>query len=229
MPRPSSIRAGRAGTVVRFTTTVDGDLAIDLDPDVLEARRRRIAPHPWTWLRQVHGADVVVVTEPGEHAGAEADAAVTTVPGAVLAVQTADCVPLWMVGDADGERPTVGVVHAGWRGLAAGVIERTADAMAAIGAAPATVRCGPHIRARCYEFGADDLDHVAAACGAEVRGTTAWGTPALDLTAGVRAACDRLGLPLDDDGTCTACSPVHHSHRARGEAGRQAVVAWIEP
>jgi YfiH family protein len=214
---------------VRFTTTVDGDLAIGADPDALAARRQRIAPHPWTWLRQVHGAEVVVVTRPGEHAGAEADAAVTTVSGAVLAVQTADCVPLWLLGGG-GEAPmTIGVVHAGWRGLAAGVIERTAAAMAAIGSPPSTVRCGPHIRARCYEFGAADLDEVVAACGEEVRGTTAWGTPALDLTTGVRAACERLGVRLMDEGTCTACSPVHFSHRARGDAGRQAVVAWIEP
>lgn len=216
------------GVAVRFTTTADGDLAIGADPGELAARRQRLAPHPWTWLRQVHGGEVVVVTEPGEHAGAEADAAVTTVPGAALAVQTADCVPVLLTADGPGS-PTVAVVHAGWRGLAAGIIERAAEAMATVGDAPTAAACGPHIRARCYEFGADDLDRVAAACGEEVRGTTAWGTPALDLTAGVRAACERLGLPLVDPGTCTACSPVHFSHRARGEAGRQALVAWIAP
>ena len=62
---------------------------------MLAARRRpRSSTDPWTWLRQVHGAGVVIVTEPGEHAGAQADAAVTAVPGAVLAVQTADCAPV---------------------------------------------------------------------------------------------------------------------------------------
>ncbi len=67
-----------------------------------------------------------------------------------------------------------------------------------------------------------------AACGPEVRATTAWGTPALDVPAGVAAACRRLGIVLDDLGTCTACSPVHWSFRARADAGRQALVAWLE-
>lgn len=209
---------------IRWTTTRDGDLAISGDPAVLAARRAAVADGSWTWLRQVHGADVVTVTAPGEHAGATADAAVTAVAGAPIAVHTADCVPVLLVGET-----AIGVVHAGWRGLAAGVIEAAAEAMAALGSPPQQATCGPHIRARCYEFGAADLDHVAAACGDVVRGTTAWGTPALDLTAGVAATCDRLGLPLLDTGHCTACSPVHFSHRARQESGRQALVAWIEP
>ncbi|MFN8017882.1 MAG: laccase domain-containing protein [Acidimicrobiales bacterium] len=209
---------------VRWTTKADGDLAVGGDPAVLARRRAAVAPGPWTWLRQVHGAGVVRVAAPGEHAGAEADAAVTATPGAPIAVHTADCVPVLLLGDG-----AVGVVHAGWRGLAAGVIEAACAAMAALGAPATSVTCGPHIRARCYEFGAADLDAVAAACGDVVRSTTAWGTPALDLTAGVQATCDRLELPLHDTGHCTACSPVHHSHRARGEAGRQALVAWIEP
>ena len=208
----------------RWTTVRDGDLAISTDPSVLADRRAAVAPGPWTWLRQVHGAEVVTVTEPGEHAGVEADAVVTAVAGAPIAVHTADCVPVLLVGPS-----AVGVVHAGWRGLAAGVIEATAAAMADLGSAPTGATCGPHIRARCYEFGPADLDQVAAACGDVVRGTTAWGTPALDLTAGVRSACADLGLDLADTGHCTACSPVHFSHRARAESGRQALVAWIEP
>lgn len=203
-----------------FTDVRHGDLAVGGDPALLAERRAEAMGGPWTWLRQVHGAEVVVVTEPGEHAGATADAAVTVVPGAVLAVHTADCAPLLLAGPRG-----IGVVHAGWRGLAAGVIDAAVAALDALDARPTGATLGPCIRARCYEFGAEELDVVAAGCGEVVRATTAWGTPALDLAAGVAAACHRLGLAFDDVGTCTACSPLHFSHRARADVGRQALVA----
>lgn len=206
-----------------FTDTRHGDLMVRTEPAVLAARRAAIAHGPWSWLRQVHGARVLTVTAPGEHAGEEADAAVTAVPGAVLAVQAADCAPLLLTGPG-----VVGVAHAGWRGLEAGVIEATAAAMAELGGAPDQAVLGPCIRARCYEFGAAELDLVAARYGDTVRATTAWGTPALDVPAGIAEACRRLGIELDDTGVCTACSPNHWSHRARAEPGRQALVAWID-
>jgi copper oxidase (laccase) domain-containing protein len=207
-----------------FTDTSHGDLMVRTDPDVLSARRSAIVDRPWSWLRQVHGARVITVATPGEHAGTEADAAVTRVPGAVLAVQTADCAPVLLRGDG-----TIGVAHAGWRGLEAGVIEATAAAMADLGGPATHATLGPCIRARCYEFGGAELDLVAARYGDAVRATTAWGSPALDVAAGIAEACRRLRVDLHDVGTCTACSPVHWSHRARAEAGRQALVAWIEP
>ena len=205
-----------------FTDTSDGDLMVRTDAAVLAARRAAVVDRPWSWLRQVHGARVITVTEPGEHAGEEADAAVTAVPGAVLAVQTADCAPVLLTGPG-----VIGVAHAGWRGLEAGVIEATAAAMADLGGAPDHATLGPCIRARCYEFGGAELDLVAARDG--VRGTTGWGTPALDVAAGIAEACRRLHIELHDVGTCTACSPIHWSHRARAEPERQALVAWIEP
>lgn len=207
-----------------FTDTTHGDLMVRTEPAVLAARRAAISDRPWSWLRQVHGARVITVTEPGEHAGEEADAAVTARPGAVVAVQTADCAPVLFTGPG-----VVGVAHAGWRGLEAGVLEATAAAMADLGGAPTHATLGPCIRARCYEFGGADLDLVAARYGNAVRGTTSWGTPALDVAAGIAEACRRLGVELHDVGTCTACSPSHWSHRARAEPQRQALVAWIEP
>lgn len=207
-----------------FSDRRHGDLAIAGEPTALAARRHALAPHPWTWLRLVHGNDVVTVTEPGQHAGASADAAVTTRTGAALAVTTADCGPLLLVAPG-----AIGVAHVGWRGLAAGVVEATVAAMAALGEPPRTAVLGPSIRPRCYEFGGDDLDRVAARYGDAVRATTAAGAPALDVGAGIAVACDALGVILDDAGTCTACSPVHWSYRARQEAGRQALVAWREP
>lgn len=207
-----------------FTDRGHGDLAAAGPADGLETRRGAIHPAPWTWLHQVHGADVVAVSRPGEHAGVEADAAVTVTPGVVLAVQAADCAPVLLLADG-----AVGVVHAGWRGLMAGVIEATLGALADLGAPAHGAVLGPCIRSRCYEFGPADLAAVAQKYGPEVQATTAWGTPALDLAASVKAACRAAGLGLADVGTCTACSPNHWSHRARGDVGRQALVAWLEP
>jgi copper oxidase (laccase) domain-containing protein len=107
------------------------------------------------------------------------------------------------------------------------VVERTVDAMRGLGATEITAAVGPCIRPGCYAFGADDLDAVAGRLGERVRARTADGSPALDLPAAVRAALDRSGVvAVDDAGVCTACSPGHFSHRARGERERQAVVVW---
>ncbi len=207
------------------TTRADGDLAVTGAEPGLTARRRAVVDLPWTWLTQVHGPDVVVVTRPGEHAGAVADAAVTAVPGAVLAVTTADCVPVVLLADG-----AVGVAHAGWKGLLAGVVGNTAAAMADLGHPPTRAVIGPCLRPERYQFGAADLDAVAARWGDEVRGTTADGTPALDVAAGVRRALAEVGVTdVTDDGTCTAeQADAYWSYRARREAGRIATVAWLE-
>lgn len=217
------------GASLTFTTRNEGDFRIDGDPAALAARRRSVRPGDWTWLRQVHGARVVVVTEPGEHAGADADAAVTGVAGAVLAVHTADCAPVLLYGN---DHAVVGAAHVGWRGLVAGILDATVDAMGALGAHDLVAVVGPHIRARCYEFGADDLDTAARHCGEDVRATTAWGTPALDVSAGIRsilAARPEIRLVLDEPG-CTACEPGrYYSHRARADTGRHAALISMQP
>ena len=166
---------------------------------------------------------MVRVTRPGEHAGAEADAALTTEPGAALAVLTADCAPVALAGDG-----ALAVVHAGWRGLVEGVLERAVLELRAAGATTIEAALGPCIHAGCYEFGEDELDGVADLFGAVVRSRTTAGAPALDLPAAVRAALDASGVRLAEDvGVCTACSADHWSHRARGERERQALVAWL--
>jgi len=191
-------------------------------PDI-ERRRRAVVDLPWTWLRQVHGDRVVRVTEPGEGAGEVADAAVCATPGCAIAVLTADCAPVVL----DSQEGVFAVAHAGWVGLAAGVLERTVDAMREMGATEVQAVLGPCIHAGCYEFGPDDLDRVADRLGGVVRSTTAHGTPALDLAAGVRVALGRVGVDrLHDVDVCTACSPDHFSWRARGEQQRQATVVW---
>ena len=181
---------------------------------------------PWTWLRQVHGARVVVVDEPGGAAGAEADAAVSATTDAVLAVHSADCavVGLWS------PQGVIGAAHAGWRGLRAGVLPRTVEAMAALGATDVRAVLGPSIEAACYEFGPADLAALVDALGPRVAATTGDGAPALDLVAGVRAALAAAGVN-DVDASwwcCTACSPRHYSPRARGDAGRTALLIALE-
>jgi YfiH family protein len=173
----------------------------------------------------VHGADVRVVTRPGEWAGSEGDALVTASPQCALAVQVADCAPIAMVGDA-----AVGVVHAGWRGLAAGVIEAAFTALGELDRGEVFAVLGPHIGPECYEFGPDQLDELARRFGPGVRGRTSSGTPAFDLGAAVRSELGRLGVRrIIEVGECTSCLPDrYYSHRARGEPGRHAMVAWLE-
>jgi copper oxidase (laccase) domain-containing protein len=92
---------------------------------------------------------------------------------------------------------------------------------------PAPVRAliGPCIRPQRYEFGAAELDDLAARLGPEVRARTAAGTPALDLAAGVRAALRRVDVTdVVDLDLCTASSPDYFSHRRDGTTGRQAMV-----
>ena len=214
---------------IRFTGAAEGDLGhagewVETPTPEVEARRRAVLDRPWTWLRQVHGAHVVVVEEPGGGSGTEADAAVTKHPEAALAIFTADCAPLAFA-SANG---VIGAAHAGWKGLAAGVIERTVEAMHALGADRIEAALGPCIHPECYEFGAADLSAIASKLGHTVRGRTDQGRPALNLPAGVRAALTRVGVPLVlVDPNCTACSSEHFSFRARKEMARQALVVWI--
>ena len=215
---------------VRFTGRADGDLGHtgawvevrDVDAGV-EARRRAVVDRPWSWLRQVHGAEVRVVDGPGKCAGDVGDALVSGDPGAALAVLTADCAPIALASDEG----VIGAVHAGWRGLVAGVVAAAVSSMRELGSTDVIAALGPCIHAECYEFSESDLDAVAGVLGDDVRGVTSGGQPALDVPAAVRAALERAGARLvHDEDVCTACSPNHYSHRARGELERQAVVVW---
>jgi YfiH family protein len=184
-----------------------------------------VPPRPWTWLDQRHGAEVVVVHRPGEHAGAAADAAVTATPGAVLVVRTADCAPVALLAPE-----AVGIVHAGWRGLELGVVEVAVHALLTLGATDVTAVVGPCISPARYEFGRAELDRVAARYGDRVRATTTDGHPALDLAAGVAAALRGAGVAeVTVDGRCTASGAAQwFSHRARQEAGRQGSFVWLD-
>ena len=122
------------------------------------ARRVGADPGMLVGLTQVHGAEVVRVTEPwAVGAGPRADAMVTDRPGVALGIVTADCAPVLL---ADAEAGVIGAVHAGWRGAAAGVLEATVAAMRALGATYVRAAIGPCIRQNSYEVGPDLRDAV---------------------------------------------------------------------
>mgnify|MGYP001825626976 CR=1 FL=1 len=213
---------GRANVIV--TDRSHGDLAIGASG--VESRRRQIVDAPWTWLRQVHGRTVVEVRHPGDRAGSEADAAWTNGCDAPVAVQVADCAPVALLSPAG----LVGVAHAGWRGLVSGVVEATIDAMRSAGGTELVAVLGPCIRPSAYEFGESALAQVEHRLGPTVRSTTDRGTPALDVPAAVEAALGQRRVPLVAVlGGCTAAEATRRwSHRARSDAERQAMVAWID-
>lgn len=218
------------GGIVRVVGTerVDGDLGADAEPSGLAVRRRAIVDRPWVALRQVHGRDVLEVGDGAVESfdGSEADAVVTRRDDVALCVRSADCatLALWSTDGA------IGAVHCGWRGLRDGVIEAAVARIGDPAGASVSAVLGPSIGPECYEFGPADLDDLRSRFGDVVVSATADGRPALDVRAGVRATLDRLGVRLvAADERCTACeADTLHSHRARGDRGRQALVVWIE-
>jgi YfiH family protein len=229
MPRRRAIPMAGGVVHLAFTDVHDGDLCVDLPAEELSPRRHAVAPGAWTWLRQVHGARVLRVAEPGEGAGEQADASVTDAPGAVLAVHTADCAGVLVWGESPAG-PVLGAAHAGWRGLHAGVLEATVEQLGSLGAGEVRYELGPCICPGEYEFGETDLDELVARRGPQLRARTSEGRLALDLRAGVRAALAAAGAVEDAAAPpeCTAESAQHWSWRARGDAQRQAAVIWFE-
>lgn len=139
-------------------------------------------------------------------------------------MRTADCAPIVLVGPA-----AVGVVHAGWRGLLDGVVERAVAALHDLGDGALVAHLGPCIRAGCYEFDGPGRARLADRFGDAVLATTTWRTPAIDLPAGVHAALGESGVEVVHDGAgCTACDRRWYSHRARQEVERFATTAWLE-
>ncbi len=215
--------AGRASVAeMRFSDRSCGDFRVDGDPDEIASRRQQFMSGDWTWLRQVHGSRVVDVSVAGEHAGTEADAAVTALPGAVLAVQTADCVPVVFVASG-----AVGVAHAGWRGLVGGVLQATVTALGRVAEGPIEAIIGPCIGPTNYEFGEAELALVEGVAGPTVRATTARGTPALDLTAAVASILAGAGVDRVSDVHIDTAGDAWYSHRVRGDVGRQATVVRL--
>lgn len=180
------------------------------------------------WMNQVHGADVAVVTEPwGDGPVPAVDAIVTARRGLPLAVLTADCVPVLL---ADPVAGVAAAAHAGRPGLVAGVVPAAVRAMTALGAEPAriTARIGPSVCGRCYEVPEQMRIDVAAAEPAAYA-ETSWGTPAVDVAAGVRAQLDALGVcDREHSPVCTLESKDHFSYRRDRSTGRLAGYVWLD-
>jgi hypothetical protein len=201
------------------------------DPAAARENRNRLAttlglgvPEQWWWLEQVHGTGVAVASGDAPADEPVADAAVTASAGTPLVVLTADCAPLALACD-----DAAAVVHAGWSGLLAGVVEEAVARLRAVGRGAVRALLGPCVHPARYEFGRADLDRVVARLGPSVEARTEAGTPALDLSAGVRAALLGVGVSaFDDVDVCTATSTDYFSHRRDGETGRQGLVLVLE-
>ena len=196
--------------------------------------RRALERRPGTSLptlvrmRQVHGNDVAVVDRAWLDARPQelprVDGLVTDVAGVALVVRAADCVPVLL---ADPVRRVVGAAHAGRQGLLERIVPATVAAMRDLGAEDLVAWVGPHICGRCYEV-PDALRAQVAAEVPEAFGETSWGTPAVDVGAGVVAQLRAEGAEVVDAGLCTREDESLFSHR-RQDSGRLAGLVWVRP
>ncbi|WP_367921058.1 polyphenol oxidase family protein, partial [Nocardioides ginsengisoli] len=199
------------------------DASLDLRHDDGVAALERAAGVAIARLHQVHGDAVAIVDGPSA-AVPTADGQVTASRGVGLMVRVADCVPVVL---ADAAVGVLGAAHAGRRGVELDVVTRTVERMRELGATEVRGWIGPHVCGRCYEVPAAMRDEVAAAVPATYA-ETSWGTPALDLGAGVVAQLAAAGVPASVVPGCTLEDPTFHSYRRDGDAaGRFAGLVWL--
>ncbi|MFD5816387.1 peptidoglycan editing factor PgeF [Streptomyces sp. NPDC127038] len=208
--------------------------AVGDDPGAVRANRELAAkalgldPALVVWMNQVHGPDVAVVEEPwGASEIPSVDAVVTTRRGLALAVLTADCTPVLL---ADPVAGVAAAAHAGRPGMIAGVVPAAVRAMVELGADPARIvaRTGPAVCGRCYEV-PDAMRAEVAAVEPAAYAETSWGTPAVDVTAGVHAQLERLGVrDREQSPVCTLESQDHFSYRRDRTTGRLAGYVWLD-
>ncbi|MGQ0384864.1 MAG: peptidoglycan editing factor PgeF [Gammaproteobacteria bacterium] len=199
------------------------------DPGAVAANRHRLRaalalPGEPAWLTQAHGSAVARLPGP---LPASADAAVAFVPGAVCAILVADCLPVFLA-SREGDR--VGIAHAGWRGLAAGVVEA---AVAALDIDPARLVAwlGPCIGPRAFEVGPEVREAFLAqdaAAAADFQPGRA-GRFMADLPALARRRLAAGGvMEVFDSGLCTHADAARfYSYRRDGETGRMAALIWL--
>lgn len=232
-PAPANVRAAmstRLGGVSGgpFTSLNLGANAGD-DPDAVAENRRRLAvalelPAEPGWLRQVHGTKVLKLD--GKGALPDADASFTTQVGRVSVVQAADCLPVLFCDEAG---TVVAAAHAGWRGLAAGVLEATVRALPA---APESLMAwiGPAIGPDAFEVGPEVRD-IFLAAGPETDNCfrpTLGGQYLADLFGLARRRLERSGVTrVYGGGRCTYTEPEQFfSFRRDGHCGRMAALIW---
>jgi polyphenol oxidase len=219
-PAPPNVRAA-------MTTR-----ALDVATGRAEDRRRlrealRLPAEP-AWLRQVHGASVVRAARWGEGQGPEADAGYATDPGVVCAAMAADCLPVLFCND---KGTVVGAAHAGWRGLAAGVLEATVHAMGA----PETLLAwmGAAIGPDSFEVGSEVREafvSVDASAGDCFRARPQVpGKFLADLYGLARRRLNKAGVArVYGGGLDTFADPRRFfSYRRDGRCGRMAALVWM--
>lgn len=220
----------RPGISVAFSDDDAGNLALHVadNPDDVMARRARLeaaaglGERHFQFMNQVHGRAVEFISAHGD--GPTADAMVSR--GQPLAVMVADCVPVVLLGEVPEEDdPVLAVVHAGRPGVAADIVSATVENMRNRGAATISAWVGPSICGECYEVPEQLRTDVAAAV-PETWSTTSWGTPALDLPAGVRAQLKALDVTLEYSGECTLETARLYSYRRNQQTGRFAGLVW---
>ncbi|WP_433168190.1 peptidoglycan editing factor PgeF [Kribbella sp. CA-247076] len=189
------------------------------DPERVGENFRRIAdafgvrPEAVVRVSQVHGRDVHVVRPGDELPPAripKADALVTTRPDVVLAVRAADCLPVLLAAEG-----VIGAAHSGRKGMYAGVVPATVDAMRELGADRITAVLGPYACGNCYEVPAEMRAEVAERVPASYA-ETSWGTPSIDVAAGVRSQLEELDVEVVDATACTIESEDLYSYRREG-------------
>ena len=209
-----STRRGGVSTGRYATLNVGGKWGDDAE-QVAHNRRRLAAAGGFDLARlhtakQVHGARVALVVEgtpPNRVADTEADVVATALPGVVVGVYTADCVPI-LIGDDEGH---VAAAHAGWRGTVKGVASAAVEALVSIGAQRQRLRAalGPSICARCFEVGdevAREFDAVTPSAVIRVEGKK----PHVDLWSANAQLLAAAGVPpdsIDAAPPCTMCEP----------------------
>jgi YfiH family protein len=208
--------------------------AVGDDPRAVRANRELAAtslgldPARVVWMNQVHGNGVAVVDGPWRDAAVPAvDAIVTAERGLALAVLTADCTPVLL---ADPVAGVAAAAHAGRPGMVARVVPAAVRAMAELGAEPSRIvaRTGPAVCGRCYEV-PERMRAEVAAVEPAAHSETSWGTPAVDVTAGVHAQLIRLGVhDREQSPVCTLESADHFSYRRDRTTGRLAGYVWLD-
>jgi YfiH family protein len=209
------------------------NLGLHVGDDMNTVRQNRALlqarlPGAPVWLNQVHGAHVVdAATFTGIP---DADASFATRPGVVCAIMTADCLPV-LFADRDGA--VVGAAHAGWRGLAQGVLQNTVARMRDAGAGEITAWLGPAIGPQAFEVGAEVRAAFADADPATAAAFTvqADGKYLADIYLLARRALAGCGVQqVGGGGLCTVTDTARfYSYRRDRVTGRMASLIWIRP
>lgn len=223
--RRGGLSKGAFATLNLGRLTKDDPAAVTHNRAVVQA----LVPARLAMIRQVHGTRVIRLTDPAAVSGPtprweleQADGQATALHGVAPIVLTADCLPI-----AIGAGDVAAMLHAGWRGLAAGIIAEGVRAVLALGGDENSLvaAIGPGAGACCYQVGEEVHENFRA------YGATARRGDSLDLKAIARRQLVAAGVAtVHDVGLCTICSPpeLFFSHRRdRGVTGRQAGVVWL--